>query len=518
MEDIEKSEKEIQMESINSDYLTNEQLRLYLEACLDHKVTDFEVEPDPSLETFNYTNPEEFRRLINSKIYPEQDNLFYRVWVYQYEGLKDLLSADSPLLNRENVNYFQKNIEEEKNGKNSDKGKKNLNFRFTFGSIDIKDLQKENLFYKQLKENPNINFDEYKPKDSEIAEQKKKLNIIFLYVNLGVPLLEDDIELDENNKISPPQHKYKYEFDIDKVVYYRKITFSLFESETNLKCFFCHLSLPSNNFWVLEERTNGNDVRVACSNCLPKTKENDDRKEYKLIDNTKYSIRYFWNCSTPGHNTKKYEYYCKDCKRPFCVKCLINEHSDLNEKHNLIQINIKDNNNYNNNINIIVNEKQNDLNKSDIEKNEINSKIFCRDKIKEINDAGDKAELSLRERESKAINDVKNEIFERCTFLASLGFELKRMIGELDFKTKFIQDLKKDSNISTYLNMNNMFLEDMKNHYIPNLEKIESLPLDKFLETFHKIDKKYPNDNKNSNDDNEDEDEEKEDDEFSYDE
>ena len=124
MEKYDKSEKEIQMENINSDYLTDEQIRLYLEACLDHKVTDFEVEPDPSLETFNYTNPEEFRRLINSKIYPEQDNLFYRVWVYQYEGLKDLLSADSPLLNRENVNYFQKNIEEEKNGKNSDKGKK----------------------------------------------------------------------------------------------------------------------------------------------------------------------------------------------------------------------------------------------------------------------------------------------------------------------------------------------------------------------------------------------------------
>jgi len=537
MEIIEKSEKEIQMESINSDYLTDEQLRLYLEACLDHKVTDFEVEPDPSLETFNYTNPEEFRRLINSKIFPEQDNLFYRVWVYQYEGLKDLLSPDSSLLNRESVNYFQKNVEEEKNGKNSDKGKKNLSFRFTFGSIDIKDLQKENLFYKQLKENPNINFDEYKPKDSEIAEQKKKLNIIFLYVNLGVPLLEDDIELDENNRISPPQHKYKYEFDIDKVVYYRKITFSLFESETNLKCFFCHLNLPTNNFWVLEERTNGNDVRLACSNCLPKTKENDDRKEYKLIDNTKYSIRYFWNCSTPGHNTKKYEYYCKDCKRPFCVKCLINEHSDLNEKHNLIQINSKDSNINNNigmnNINNIINEKQEtDLDKSDIEKNDLNSKIFCRDKIKEINrqkikndkiweeinEAGDKAELSLRERESKAINDVKNEVVERCHFLTSLGYELKRMISELDFKTKFIQDLKKDSNISTYLNMNNMFLEDLKNHYIPNLEKIESVPLDKFLETFHKIDKKFPDDNKKISFDNEDEEEEKEEDEFSYDE
>ena len=66
------------------------------------------------------------------------------------------------------------------------------------------------------------------------------------------------------------------------------------------------------------------------------------------------------------------------------------------------------------------------------------------------------------------------------------------MIGEQDFKTKFIEDLKKDSNVATYLNMNNMFLEDLKNHYIPNLEKIESLPLESFLETFHKIDKKFP--------------------------
>ena len=101
-----KSEKEIQMENINSDYLTDDQLRLYLEACLDHKVTDFEVEPDPFLEKFNYTNPEEFRRLINNKKFSEQDNLFYRVWVYQYEGLKDLLSPDSPLLNREGASFF----------------------------------------------------------------------------------------------------------------------------------------------------------------------------------------------------------------------------------------------------------------------------------------------------------------------------------------------------------------------------------------------------------------------------
>ena len=87
------------------------------------------------------------------------------------------------------------------------------------------------------------------------------------------------------------------------------------------------------------------------------------------------------------------------------------------------------------------------------------------------------------------------------------------MIGELDSKTKFIEDLKKDSNVATYLNMNNMFMNDLKNHYIPNLEKIEALPLEKFLETFHKIDKKFPESNrKGRNDD--DEDEESEDDEY----
>lgn len=495
------SEKEIQMENINSNYLTDEQIRLYLEACLDHKITDFEVENDNSKEKFDYTNPEEFKRLVNNKCFSEQDNLFYRVWVYQYEGLKELLSPDTQLINRDAGNSFLgKNFDETKNGKNSDKEKKNLSFRFTFGSIDLKDLQRENLFYKQLRENPNVNFDEYKPKDKEIAEQKKKLNIIFLYVNLGVPLLEDDIELGENNKLSSGQHKYKYEFDIDRIVYYRKITFSLYENDNTLKC-SCHNIQQPNNYWILEERMNGNNTKIACSQCLQKTKENDDRKEYKLIDNTKYSIRYFLYCYVPGHNTKKYEYYCKNCKRPYCIKCLTNEHKELNELHDLIRIDeekleLEDRSFYTNKV------------------KEINLQKLKNDKIwEEINNAGDNAERSLRERESKAIVEVKNEVLARCTFLTSLGYELHRMIGELDSKTKFIEDLKKDSNVATYLNMNNMFMNDLKNHYIPNLEKIEALPLEKFLETFHKIDKKFPESNrKGRNED--DEDEESEDDEY----
>ena len=152
---------------------------------------------------------------------------------------------------------------------------------------------------------------------------------------------------------------------------------------------------------------------------------------------------------------------------------------------------------------------------------EINQKKNKNDKIwEEINNAGDNAEKSLRERESKAIVDVKNEVLARCTFLTSLGYELHRMISELDSKTKYIEDLRKDSNIATYLNMNNMFLDDLKNHYIPNLEKIESLPLESFLETFHKIDKKYPENkkrNKEKNDDGEEEEDEENEDNESQD-
>ena len=59
------SEIEIQMQNIDSNYLTDDQIRLYLEACLDHKITDFEVEPDSSKDKFDYTNPEEFKRFMS---------------------------------------------------------------------------------------------------------------------------------------------------------------------------------------------------------------------------------------------------------------------------------------------------------------------------------------------------------------------------------------------------------------------------------------------------------------------
>jgi hypothetical protein len=501
-----KTELEIQMENINSNYLTDKQIELYLEACLDHKITNCVVEPDTSFKERYDANPEEFKRLVKNKSFSEQDNLFYRAWVYQYEGLKELLNPETQLNIRDGGNsFYGKNYNETKNGKNTDKEKKNVSFRFTLGSIDIRDLQRENLFYKQLKENPNVNFDEYKPKEKEIDEQKKELKIIFLYVNLGVPLLEDDAELGENNKLSLGQHKYKYEYDIDRIIYYRKITFDLYENDNSFKC-QCHPTQQPKYYWILEERKNGNR-KVACSQCLPKTKENDDKKELKLIENTKYSIRYFLYCNIQGHYTKKYEYYCNNCKRPYCIKCLSNEHKELNEKHDLFRIDSEK---------LELEDKSFYMNKV----KEINLKKIKNDKIwEEINNAGDNAEKSLRERESKAIVDVKNEVLARCTFLTSLGYELHRMISELDYKTKYIEDLKKDSNIATYLNMNNMFLDDLKNHYIPNLEKIEALPLESFLETFHKIDKKYPDNKKKArpkSEDGEEEEEENEDNESNY--
>ena len=479
-------EGENPMKNINSQYLSDDQIKLYLEACLDHKITDFQVINDSNAEKkFDYTNSQEFQRLKDSKIFSDQDNLFYRVWIYQYEGLKELLNLpENQLVNRDlNNSIIGKNYDESKNAKNNDKEKKILSFRFTFGSIDIKDLQKENLFYKKLKENPNMNFDEYKFNDNVISEEKKKLNIIFLYVNLGVPLLEDDLETGENGDggieigkngkpyLDKHKYKYKYEFDIDRIVYYRKIVFSLFENKNNIKC-ECR-SANTDNYWILEDKNTGAES-YACSECLLKK-----TGEYKIVDNSKYSIRYFLHCHEPGHNTKKYEYYCKECKRPYCIKCLTNQHKELNETHNLLDIESSD--------------LETDRSSYNEKIRQIRYKIKINDeKWQDINNAGDNAERSLRKRECDAIRDVKNEVLARCTYLTSLGHELQRMIAELDFKSQFIEDLKKESNVATYLNMNNMFFEDLKNHYVPNLEKIENINLDKFLETFHKIDKKYP--------------------------
>ena len=467
------------MENINSQYLSNDQIKIYLEACLDQKVQDFKVLSDKISSTNNIdlSNKDEFERLKDSKKFPEQDNLFYRVWIYQYEGLKELLKENEEQVIIRNNN----NRDEEKQTKNIDKEKKNLSFRFTFGKIDIKDLQKENLFYQQLTENPNVNFDEYKPTENEISSQRKNLKIIFLYVNLGTPLLEEDCEVEEIEEINPNKKRkekykyyYKYEFDIDRIVYYRNISFSLYEENENISC-ECELNIKPDYYWILEDKETGLR-KYYCPNCFSKLQ---DKENYKLIENTKYSIRYFLFCHEPGHNTKKYEYYCKQCNRAYCIKCLTNDHKDLNLIHKLVEIDDMDLTS----VKSFFKEKLEKIHK----KKKKNDEIWD-----EINESGDNAESSLRQRESKAIIDVKNEVLSRCTYLTSLGYELQRMISEIDAKKKFIEDMRRDSNVANYLNMNNMFVEDMKKHYLPNLEYIESIPLEKYLETFHKIDKKYP--------------------------
>ena len=75
-------------------------------------------------------------------------------------------------------------------------------------------------------------------------------------------------------------------------------------------------------------------------------------------------------------------------------------------------------------------------------------------------------------------------------------YELQRIISEIDIKKQFINDLKKNSNMFKYLTMNNCLVEDMKDHYLLNVEYIEKLS----LETFHKIKKKYPDEHYNKKD------------------
>lgn len=478
--------EEENLENISSQYLNNEQIKVYLEACLDHRITDFQELGDSQKINEDYYDKEEFERLKQKKVFKDQDNLFYRVWVYQYEGLKELLKQpEEKILNRGGASRIRDyNYDDGSKQKGVEKDKKTLSFRFTFGKIDLKDLQKENLFYQQLTENPNVNFDEYKPTDKEITSQKKNLKIIFLYVNLGTPLLEEDCEVEEieDDLSSDPKKKkekyiYKYEFDIDRIVYYRKISFSLYEQDESIpRC----CKEYNEFYWCLEDKDNL--IKYYCPSCYKKI---PDKTRMKILENTKYSIRYFLFCHEEGHHTKKYEYYCKECNRAYCIKCLTNDHKDLNKIHKLEEIEDMQIESYKS----FCKEKKEKIHLQKKKNNE---------KWDEINEAGDNAESSLRKRESKAITDVKNEVLSRCTFLTSIGYELQRMISEIDAKKKFLEDMRKDSNVATYLTMNNMFVEDMKTHYLPNLEYIEKIPLEKYTETFHKIDKVRCSVNKNN--------------------
>ena len=144
--------EEENLENISSQYLNNEQIKVYLEACLDHRITDFQELGDSQKINEDYYDKEEFERLKQKKVFKDQDNLFYRVWVYQYEGLKELLKQpEEKILNRGGASRIRDyNFDDGSKQKGVEKDKKTLSFRFTFGKIEIVSKLTDTDVYKYL--------------------------------------------------------------------------------------------------------------------------------------------------------------------------------------------------------------------------------------------------------------------------------------------------------------------------------------------------------------------------------
>ena len=59
--------EEENLENISSQYLNNEQIKVYLEACLDHRITDFQELGDSQKINEDYYDKEEFGLIYGYK-------------------------------------------------------------------------------------------------------------------------------------------------------------------------------------------------------------------------------------------------------------------------------------------------------------------------------------------------------------------------------------------------------------------------------------------------------------------
>ena len=182
---------------------------------------------------------------------------------------------------------------------------------------------------------------------------------------------------------------------------------------------------------------------------------------------------YFGNCPCPGHLNKPYQYFDEQNKMCLCVKCV----EALN--------NVEKVNNYISYIDDYLKEKE-------AKEDFLNSKIdaACQE-IKErlayaegIWSQIDKYEkdycAELDRKRNKGINDMCEEGYARQTFLCCLFMEIQRIIKEIDCKVIFNKNQRNNVDVSTFLYMNIIFNEYMREELSKNLDNLLGTNLDSF--------------------------------------
>ena len=91
--------------------------------------------------------------------------------------------------------------------------------------------------------------------------------------------------------------------------------------------------------------------------------------------------------------------------------------------------------------------------------------------------------VTLEEKRQESTKMMKDEGYSRSTFLSCIFMEIQRIIKEIDSKFIFNKNQRNNVDVSTFLYMNDIYLQYMQKELTANLDFLSS----KNLETFVKL-------------------------------
>ena len=253
------------------------------------------------------------------------------------------------------------------------------------------------------------------------------------------------------------------------------------------RCCLCGLEESHNNKLVYCQ----NDRNFFCTNCDKTWHEQKEKMSLNLhlrTNNFKYTLTYFGNCTINLHYNKPFQYFDEKTKQCFCVKCM-DQFLNNPEKINSI-IFIED---Y-----LKVKSVKEDFLNSRINSvcEEINRRLQYAEDVWDNIDMYEKDYLQeLEDDKNDNLKKMYDEGFARQTFLCCIFMEIQRIIKEIDSKIIFIKNQRNNVDVSTFLYMNQIYSQYMKNELSANLEYLCQTNLEtstKSIVTINdKDDKKY---------------------------
>ena len=358
-------------------------------------------------------------------------------------------------------------------------------YRFYLGNFSIDKI----LPNKSTLDNNPINQSLSPPSEMKINKVSRVVNnsykFLFGQANLGKSYDLTDIKGEitsstpEINPIKNRDTAFKYlitgsntSSSNNKLSVLKNVTF---EITYPIKCCDCgNEESPSNPMvycWT--------DKKFFCINCDKNWHEQKEKRalgSHYRTTKYKYTLTYFGNCQIPGHLNKPFQYFDEKNKTCLCVKCVesLNSNERVNQDISYIEDYLK-----------IKKSKESLLNsKINSVCEDIKQRLVYAEGIWEQIDQYEKQYcVTLEEKRQESTKMMKDEGYSRSTFLSCIFMEIQRIIKEIDSKFIFNKNQRNNVDVSTFLYMNDIYLQYMQKELTANLDFLSS----KNLETFVKL-------------------------------